>query len=144
MNNKTVIIAENIKSIVAIIERIDNLLIPLTPCPLVQPLPILVPIPTNKPPMIIIGIELVTLKVIGFLEKNIKIKGPKIKPNTNKALITRLEDLVNKLLAMPLTPTKRPVEIKKMITANPIKSPPIKELIGVKFTKSILIIINVL
>ena len=144
MNNKTVIIAENIKSIVAIIERIDNLLIPLTPCPLVQPLPIFVPIPTNKPPIIIIGIELFTLKGMELLEKNIKINGPNIKPSTNKALIKRLEDLVNKLLAIPLTPTKRPVEIKKIITANPIKSPPIKEFNGVKFIKSILIIISIL
>ena len=94
--------------------------------------------------MIIIGIELVTLKGIELLEKNIKINGPNIKPNTNKALIKRLEDLVNKLLAIPLTPTKRPVEIKKIITANPIKTPPINELNGVKFIKSILIIINIL
>ena len=35
--------------IVAIIDLNENLPIPLIPCPLVQPPPILVPIPTNKP-----------------------------------------------------------------------------------------------
>lgn len=37
---------------VAAIDLIESLGIPQTPCPLVQPLPILVPKPTKKPPMI--------------------------------------------------------------------------------------------
>jgi hypothetical protein len=40
-------------------DRLDNLEIPQTPCPLVHPPPILVPTPTSKPEKIIqiIGIE---------------------------------------------------------------------------------------
>jgi len=38
-----------IKQHTATIERIDNLGNPHTPCPLVQPFPILVPNPTNRP-----------------------------------------------------------------------------------------------
>jgi hypothetical protein len=34
-------------------KRLDNLPIPQIPCPLVQPLPILVPNPTSKPDVII-------------------------------------------------------------------------------------------
>ena len=54
---------------VATIDRIENLLIPQMPCPLVQPLPIFVPIPTKKPPRIITGIEVVMLNgIIDFVK----------------------------------------------------------------------------
>ena len=62
----TVIIAAKINTTVAIIDRIENRLIPHTPWPLVHPLPILVPIPTNNPPNIIIGIDVVIEKGIAF------------------------------------------------------------------------------
>ena len=58
--------------IVAKIERIEKRLIPHIPWPLVQPLPIFVPAPTNKPPMIIRGIEEVILNTTSFFEKKIK------------------------------------------------------------------------
>ena len=40
---------------VATIERVESLDIPQTPCPLVHPDPILVPIPTSRPAMIRVG-----------------------------------------------------------------------------------------
>ena len=52
--------AASINKIVATIERMEKRLIPHTPCPLVHPLLIFVPMPTNKPPIIIKGIEDVT------------------------------------------------------------------------------------
>ena len=61
---KTVIIADKINKIVARMERIENRLIPHTPCPLVHPLLILVPMPTNNPPIIIIGTDEVITKGI--------------------------------------------------------------------------------
>ena len=42
-------IADSRNIAVATIERIENLEIPQTPCPLVQPFPTLTPMPTNKP-----------------------------------------------------------------------------------------------
>ena len=48
--------------IVAKIERKDKRLIPQIPCPLVHPFPILVPTPTNSPPMIITDREELILK----------------------------------------------------------------------------------
>ena len=62
--------ANNIKEIVATIERIEKRLIPQIPCPLVQPLPIFVPYPTSIPPKTIKGIEGVIEKEISFLEIN--------------------------------------------------------------------------
>ena len=48
------------------IERMEKRLIPHTPCPLVHPLLIFAPMPTNKPPIIIKGIDDVTWKEIEF------------------------------------------------------------------------------
>ena len=42
------------KVMVAIIDRIESLAMPHTPCPLVQPDPKRLPNPTNKPPTITI------------------------------------------------------------------------------------------
>lgn len=128
------------KRIVATIDRIEKRLMPHTPCPLVHPLPIFVPIPTNTPPKIIKGIEDVTSNCIEFFENILNIKGPATNPRINNIFIPRFNDLKITLLAIPLTPASLPVEIKKMITAKPIITPPIKELNGVKFIKSILII----
>ena len=53
---------------VATIDRIENLLIPQMPCPLVQPLPIFVPTPTKMPPRITTGIEVVIVNgIIDFV-----------------------------------------------------------------------------
>ncbi len=49
---KTVSMPTIIKVIVAMIDLKENLLIPLIPCPLVQPLLSLVPKPTKTPPAI--------------------------------------------------------------------------------------------
>ena len=74
-------IAAKINNTVAIMERIENRLIPHTPCPLVHPLPIFVPIPTSSPPIIIMGVDDVIKKGMELFEKNIKINGPNINPN---------------------------------------------------------------
>ena len=136
----TVIIAAKINTTVAIIDRIENRLIPHTPCPLVQPLPILVPIPTNNPPNIIIGIEVVIEKGIVLCVNIIKIIGPNIRPNKNNKFTVRLCGLVRELLTILLTPANLPLETKKRITPIPINTPPKKEENGVKFIKSTLII----
>ena len=72
--------------IVAKIERVEKRLIPHMPWPLVQPLPIFVPRPTNKPPTIIRGIEGVILNTTSFCEKKIKTKGPRTSPMINNKL----------------------------------------------------------
>ena len=55
-----------IKVTVAMIDLKENLLIPHTPWPLVQPFPILVPTPTNNPPIINKGIEFVKMLTISL------------------------------------------------------------------------------
>ena len=66
----TVIIAVIIKITVAVIDLNDKRLMPQIPWPLVQPLPIFVPIPTKKPPIIIIGSDDVIKKGMLFFVKN--------------------------------------------------------------------------
>ena len=56
--------------IVAKIERKDKRLMPHMPWPLVQPLPIFVPMPTKKPAAIIIGSEEVIKKGMSIFAKN--------------------------------------------------------------------------
>ena len=56
--------------IVAIIDLADKRLMPQIPCPLVQPLPTFVPMPTKKPAVIIIGSEEVIKKGILIFVKN--------------------------------------------------------------------------
>ena len=135
----TVITAEKINKIVAKIDLKEKILIPITPWPLVQPLPTLVPIPTNNPPIIIRNGESVTVNGIELLLKNITNTGPKIKPITKRILINLLVDFIRMLLAKPLTPANLPVAIKKRIIPTPINKPPIVELYGVKLIKSNLI-----
>ena len=65
-----VIIAVIIKMIVAIIDLIDKRLMPQIPWPLVQPLPIFVPMPTKKPAIIMIGSDYVIKKWMLFFVKN--------------------------------------------------------------------------
>ena len=56
--------------IVAIIDLADKRLMPQIPRPLVQPLPIFVPMPTKKPAIIMIGSEEVIKKGISIFVKN--------------------------------------------------------------------------
>lgn len=49
--------AVNINIIVAVMDRHEKRAIPQTECPLVHPLPIRVPRPTRKPPIMITGKE---------------------------------------------------------------------------------------
>ena len=56
--------------IVAKIDLRDKRLIPQIPWPLVQPLPIFVPMPTKKPALIIIGSDDVIKKGMLFFVKN--------------------------------------------------------------------------
>ena len=62
----TVIIPKDINVMVAIIDRIDSLGMPQTPCPLVQPLPSPTPKPTIKPAEIIIPKSLETTCLIDW------------------------------------------------------------------------------
>ena len=57
--------------IVAIIDLSDKRLTPQIPCPLVQPFPTFVPIPTKKPAIIMIGSDDVIEKGMLFSVKNI-------------------------------------------------------------------------
>ena len=61
----------------------ENLLIPLIPCPLVQPLLNLVPKPTNIPPAVNKGNEFEINILISLPNKNVQIKGPNINPTKN-------------------------------------------------------------
>ena len=71
----TIIIAVIINIIVAIIDLIENLLIPQIPWPDVHPPPIFVPKPTKKPPKIINIKEFVISKFTEDLLKNNKLMG---------------------------------------------------------------------
>ena len=79
-------IAISTKTIVASIDRAEKREIPQIPCPLVQPLLMPVPIPTNSPPMIKVGKDTVIEKRISLLEKREYIKGPRINPIKNRRL----------------------------------------------------------
>ena len=68
------------------IDRKENLPIPLIPCPLVQPPLILVPIPTNNPATINKGKEFEIEILISLFEIKEQKIGPKIKPTKNKTL----------------------------------------------------------
>jgi len=112
---------------------------PHTPWPLVHPFPILVPMPTNMPPMINKGREFVKTLSISLLENEYKI-GPIIKPNKNNKLSYLLSSLKILLEAMELTPAILPLKIKNKNAAKPINNPPVKADIKVKFV----ILINLL
>lgn len=122
----------NINEMVATIDLRENLLIPHTPWPLVQPFPILVPIPTNKPPIIINGKEFVKILSILFPDKE-NIIGPIIKPNKNTKLSILFILLKTLLEAIELTPLNLPLKIKNIKAAKPISNPPVKAEYGVKF-----------
>ena len=64
--------------------------------------------------------------------------GPSTRPSKNIKFVKRLCFFVKELLTIPLTPANLPLETKKITTAIPIKSPPIKEEKGVKLAKSII------
>ena len=81
---------------VAVIDRSDKRPIPQTPWPLVQPLPTLTPVPTNKPAMIAL-IKLAGLKsIVGMLfPETICHKAvPTIKPIKNNHCHLILEEEV--------------------------------------------------
>ena len=67
--------------------------------------------------------------------------GPIIKPIKNKKLSNLSSFEFKKLLAIPLIPINRPLNIKKIATAKPIKQPPRNEGIGVKLIKGLIIYI---
>lgn len=71
---------------VAKIERFDRRAIPIMPCPLVQPFPSFVPIPTNKPAMVYKTIEGVINEEEGSVGDKIKklITIPPIKSRRHK------------------------------------------------------------
>ena len=121
-----------IKVIVATTDLNENLLIPHTPCPLVQPFPILVPTPTSKPPIINKGIEFVKTLTISLSENEYMI-GPIINPNINNILSILFSLLIILPEAIELTPAILPLKEKNKNAANPIRDPPTKEDIGVKF-----------
>ena len=70
--------------IVAIIDLADKRLMPQIPWPLVQPLPIFVPLPTKTPAVIIPGSEAVIHKGMSILVKNKDKIGPTPNPTINK------------------------------------------------------------
>ena len=110
------------------------------PWPLVHPFPILVPMPTSKPPKTINGKELVTENKISLLVASVYEKGPSTNPNKNNKFDDLFFVFVRALLAIPLTPASLPVLIKNIITAIPISKPPTKDGKGVKLIVSIVII----
>ena len=63
-------IAVSKKIIVARIDRGEKREIPQIPCPLVQPLLMLVPTPTSNPPIIKVGKDAVIVKGISYVEKS--------------------------------------------------------------------------
>ncbi len=125
----------SIKVIVAKIERFDRFAIPQMPCPLVQPLPSRVPIPTKNPPSAIShnGYPCRGIKKSGEMKLNITV--PNIKPQrkTARQIYSLLGEL-NKPFIMPLMPAMRPLNNKRMVTLRPIKAPPSKAEYGVKFS----------
>ena len=90
------------------IDLIEKRLIPQTPCPEVQPPPILVPNPTKKPAREIKTKELVTLNSIFEGEIIIINKGPKTKPIKNSQFEVFLSLEIKALANMPLTPASLP------------------------------------
>ena len=114
---------------------------PHTPWPLVHPFPILVPAPTNKPPRINKGKELVKILSISFPENEYKT-GPIIKPTKNNKL-SNLFSFFNILLeAIKLTPDILPLKTKNKNAAKPINNPPVNADRGVKFIITINLLIQ--
>ena len=120
---------------VATRDRIENLAIPQTACPLVQPLPIRVPKPTRKPPVPSSQTGKPTLK--GFSAGLVRCtkNAPLIMP-IKKAIRQKSSERcgLNKPPIMPLIPAMRPLNNNKIVAARPINNPPEKADTGVKFS----------
>lgn len=117
-------------------ERRENLAIPQMPCPLVQPLPIRVPIPTIKPPATSSGSENLSLGTNASGHIILNMKPPSTKPAKKHMRHNRSPDLLLTTMPskMPLTPVIRPLKSNIMIALRPIKRPPANAGTGVKFS----------
>ena len=116
-----------IKVRVAAIERLENRAMPAIPCPLVQPLPIDVPKPTNKPPMIKSGRLLSGADGKGRCDTRWNNCVPAIMA-TKKVMRHRL---LRKLVAinekaMPQMPAMRPLKANSNVAERPMAIPPPK------------------
>lgn len=118
----------------ATIERSDNLDKPHTPCPDVHPEPRLAPRPTITPPITIM-IGLTGTSIAGIVPVATKIKpGAKTIPKIRTRRQER-SSLFSKKIApdiIPVAPKIRPNPNIKSTAANPIDSPPPKDINGVK------------
>ena len=118
-------IPANTKTKVATSERIDNRPIPQTPWPLVHPLPICVPMPTNNPASTSTN-KLrpeVLVKNSGF--KYLRPTPPTIKPMTKAVLHFRSVPCLKSIpLKIPEIPVILPLNNNIIAEAIPIKTPP--------------------
>ena len=122
---KTVITPVAMKVSVATIERCEKRLIPHTPCPLVQPLPIRVPNPTSNPAIRITG-QLENSGRSAFVTRATRV-APSGKPirKAHALDLGRLDELMAKARpAMPDTPAMRPSPKSMRAAARPMRSPP--------------------
>ena len=121
---------------VAMRDRLESLAKPQTACPLVQPEPRRVPKPTNRPAASKVPYPFETSKL---WDANIQAhsgderSSPKIK--TKRQARSRLKGVLDSTAEakMPHIPMIRPLKAMSMDAASPIKSPPTRELSGVKF-----------
>jgi len=91
-----------------------------------------VPNPTNKPPTINKGNELVKTLSISLPDNEYMI-GPIIKPDKNNILSSLFSFFIMLSEAIELTPAILPLKTKNKNAANPINDPPKKADTGVKF-----------
>lgn len=131
------------KLITAIMERGSSRPRPQMPCPLVQPLPIRLPKPTNTPARIIAGVEIVSSidKVCGYTLD--RIKPPKINPDRNVTRHAVSFFLNSKRPPMiPLIPAIRCSDANNIKAAIPKIVPPMIEVRGVKLSIYSYLVVN--
>lgn len=95
---------------VATIERTEKRPIPKTPCPLVHPEPIQVPIPTRNPAITSIGMPASILTGLMPGPNSLTTKGPAIRPTTKANRQPKLEESrLKRPTNITLIPATRPV-----------------------------------
>jgi len=119
---------------VATMERLDNLDMPHTPWPLVQPLPSAEPTPTNMPPAPS-RTRFVVMDCAGWLPEKYEYAGIAISNPMTKATPSTHLDFPgsggNKDERIPLIPAIRPFIKNSRTVAIPMRMPPAKEASGV-------------
>lgn len=137
---KTVTNPAAMNAAVATIERGESRESPQTPCPLVQPEPYRVPIPTSKPAVISVDVA-ASICTVGSGMNIANAKGAITMPSTNAIRqLTSPRAGLNSPPRMPLMPAILPFSRTSSAADAPISTPPPSDAQGVKWSQSMVVV----